>query len=332
MIRYILWRALVMIPTLILASMVIFLIIELPPGDYFETYIGELLASGQAVDPQRIEYLRQEYGFDQPLWRRYITWITGFVQGDFGYSFEYERPVSEVVGSRLWLTMILSFATIILTWLIAFPIGIYSATHQYSWGDYGLTFLGLLGLATPNFLLALVLMYLGNVWFGWSYGGLVDARYVDAPMSWDKFTNVLSNLVVPVIVIGTAGTAAMIRRIRANLLDELQKQYVVTAKAKGVPPTRALVKYPLRMSLNFFVADIGSLLPAIISGAEIVAIVLSLPTTGPLLISALQSQDMYLAGSFLMFLATLTVIGVLVSDIALGFLDPRIRLSGGVQR
>ena len=332
MIRYILQRTVAMIPTLILASIVIFIIIELPPGDYFETYIGELRAAGESVDPARIEYLRQEYGFDRPLWQRYLTWITGFVQGDFGYSFEYSRPVSEVIGDRVFLTMLVSFATIIITWVIAFPIGIYSATHQYSWGDYGLTFLGLLGLATPNFLLALVMMYVLNAYFGISYGGLMDARFIDQSMSWEKFVSVLQHLLVPAIVIGTAGTAAMIRRIRANLLDELQKQYVVTAKAKGVPRLKALLKYPLRMSLNFFVADIGSLLPAIISGAEIVAIVLSLPTTGPLLISALQSQDMYLAGSFLMFLAFLTVIGVLLSDILLGFLDPRIRLQGGVQK
>ena len=205
-------------------------------------------------------------------------------------------------------------------------------THQYSWGDYGLTFFGLLGLATPNFLLALVMMYFAQTIFGVSIGGLMDAEYIDQPMSWGKFKSILEHLIVPTIVIGTSGTAAMIRRIRANLLDELQKQYVVTARAKGVPPFKALVKYPLRMSLNFFVADIGSLLPSIISGAEIVAIVLSLQTTGPLLIAALQSQDMYLAGSFLMFLATLTVIGVLVSDIALGFLDPRIRLSGGAEK
>ena len=332
MIRYIFQRTLAMIPTLVLASIVIFIIIELPPGDYFETYIGELRAAGESVDPARIEYLRQEYGFDRPLWQRYLTWITGFVQGDFGYSFEYSRPVSEVIGDRVFLTMLVSFATIIITWAIAFPIGIYSATHQYSWGDYGLTFLGLLGLATPNFLLALVMMYVLNAYYGISYGGLMDAEYINQEMSWDKFVSVLQHLLVPAIVIGTSGTAAMIRRIRANLLDELQKQYVVTAKAKGVPRTRALLKYPLRMSLNFFVADIGSLLPAIISGAEIVAIVLSLPTTGPLLISALQSQDMYLAGSFLMFLAFLTVIGVLLSDILLGFLDPRIRLQGGVQK
>ena len=331
-IRFILTRTLTMIPTLILASMVIFTIIELPPGDYFESYIGELRAAGESVDPARIEYLRQEYGFDRPFWQRYLVWITGFVQGDFGYSFEYQRPVAEVVGDAVWLTMLVSFATIIVTWVIAFPIGIYSATHQYSWGDYGLTFVGLLGLATPNFLLALVLMYVLNRYFGISYGGLMDTRYVDQEWTWGKFVSVLQHIIVPAIVIGTAGTAAMIRRLRANLLDELQKQYVVTAKAKGVPRLKALVKYPLRMSLNFFVADIGSLLPAIISGAEVVAIVLSLPTTGPILIRALQSQDMYLAGSFLMFLATLTVIGVLISDILLGFLDPRIRLQGGVQK
>jgi len=332
MIRYILYRSIVMIPTLVLASIVIFTIIQLPPGDYVETYIGELLASGESVDMARVEYLREEYGLNEPMWKRYLLWIGNFVTGDFGYSFEYERPVAEVVGNRLWLTILVSFATIILTWVIAFPIGIYSATHQYSWGDYGLTFVGLLGLATPNFLLALVMMYFAQTIFGVSIGGLMDAKYIDQPMSWDKFVSILEHLIVPTIVIGTSGTAAMIRRIRANLLDELQKQYVVTAKAKGVPPFKRLVKYPLRMSLNFFVADIGSLLPNIISGAEIVAIVLSLQTTGPLLIAALQSQDMYLAGSFLMFLATLTVIGVLLSDIALGFLDPRIRLQGGAER
>lgn len=332
MLRYIIFRTFAMIPTLVLASIVIFTIIQLPPGDYVESYIGELLASGESVDLARVEYLREEYGLNEPMWKRYLLWVTNFVQGDFGYSFEYQRPVSEVVGSRLWLTILVSFFTIILTWVIAFPIGIYSATHQYSWGDYGLTFLGLLGLATPNFLLALIMMYLAQSIFGVSIGGLMDQEYIGQPMSWDKFWSVMQHLIVPTIVIGTSGTAAMIRRIRANLLDELQKQYVVTARAKGVPPFRALVKYPLRMSLNFFVADIGTLLPTIISGAEIVAIVLSLQTTGPLLIAALQSQDMYLAGSFLMFLATLTVIGVLLSDIALGILDPRIRLQGGAER
>ncbi|QDZ02679.1 ABC transporter permease [Nitratireductor mangrovi] len=332
MLRYIVYRLLAAIPTLLLISALVFLIIELPPGDYFETYVAELQAQGETVDPKKIEYLKEQYGFDKPLLERYVTWVAGMLQGDYGYSFEYELPVSDVVGDRLYLTIVVSMVTIIFTWLIAFPIGIYSATHQYSWGDYGLTFLGLLGLATPNFLLALILLYLANVWFGTSIGHLMDAEFIDQPMSWAKFKSIAEHMVIPVIVIGTAGTAGMIRRLRANLLDELQKQYVVTARAKGVPPMRALLKYPLRMSLNFFIADIGSILPAVISGAEVVAIVLSLETTGPLLIRALQSQDMYLAGSFLMFLATLTVIGVLISDIALAILDPRIRLQEGRKR
>ena len=329
MIGYILHRLLIMIPTLVIISALVFFIIELPPGDYLESYIAELVSAGESVDQEHIEYLREEYGFDRPLIERYFQWAGGMLVGDFGYSFEYQLPVSEVVGDKLFLTMLVSFVTIIFTWIVAFPIGIYSATHQYSWSDYGLTFLGLIGLATPNFLLALVLLYLANVHFGTSIGGLMDPEFQNAPMSWAKFWSVLEHLWIPVIVIGTAGTAGMIRRLRANLLDELQKQYVTTAKAKGLHPFKALMKYPLRMSLNFFISDIGSYLPAIISGAEIVAIVLSLETTGPLLLAALQSQDMYLAGSFLMFLAMLTVIGVLISDIALAFLDPRIRLQGG---
>ena len=332
MLGYILKRFLYMIPTLVLTSMLVFFLIELPPGDYFESYVNELIAAGETIDPKQIEFLRAEYGFDRPVWERYWIWATGMLVGDFGYSFEYELPVREVIGDRLIFTIIVTFFTIIFTWLIAFPIGIYSATHQYSWGDYGLTFLGLLGLATPNFLLALIMMYLANQWFGTAIGGLMDPEFVDKPFSFAKFMSVMEHLWIPVIVIGTSGTAAMIRRVRANLLDELRKPYVTTARAKGVPEFKGLMKYPFRMSLNFFIADIGSVLPQVISGAEIVAIVLSLETTGPLLIQALQSQDMYLAGSFLMLLAFLTVIGVLISDIALGFLDPRIRLQGGVSR
>ena len=329
MLRYIFWRILAMIPTLVIVSALVFTIIELPPGDYFESYISELRAQGEAVDMAEIEELRAQYGFDKPPVLRYFYWVAGLVQGDYGYSFEYQLPVNEVVGDRLWLTVLVSFVTIVFTWLIAFPIGIYSATHQYSWGDYGLTFMGLIGIAIPNFMFALILMYFANIWFGTSIGHLMDQKYLSEPMSWEKAKSILEHLWIPVLIVGTAGTAGMIRRLRANLLDELQKQYVVTARAKGLHPFRTLIKYPLRMALNFFISDIGSILPAIISGAEITAIVLSLETTGPMLIKALQSQDMYLAGSFLMFLAFLTVIGVLISDIALAFLDPRIRLQGG---
>ncbi|MEO1066062.1 MAG: ABC transporter permease [Pseudomonadota bacterium] len=325
MIAFILKRILLMIPTLFLISVLVFIIIELPPGDYLESYIAELQAQGESVDPNRIEFLRKEYGFDKPLIERYATWVWGMLHWDFGYSFEYQIPVNDVIGDRLFFTILVSFTTILVTWAIAFPIGIYSATHQYSWGDYGFTFLGLLGVATPNFLLALILMYLANIWFGTSIGGLMDPQYLDQPWSWGKVISVLEHLWIPVIVIGTAGTAGMIRRIRANLLDELQKQYVVTARAKGLPPGKVLRKYPLRLALNFFIADIGSVLPAVISGAELIAIILSLETTGPILIQALQSQDMYLAGSFLMMLSFLTVIGVLISDLALAALDPRIR-------
>ncbi len=332
MLSYIVRRLLIMVPTLLAISALVFVIIQLPPGDFFETMINQIQARGESVDLQRIEFLRRQYGFVRPMWEQYLVWVWGMLHGDLGYSFEFELPVNEVVGDRLYLTALVSFATIIFTWVVSFPIGLYSAARQYSWGDYTLTFVGFIGLATPNFLLALVLLYIANVMFGTSVGGLMDPQYMDAPWTWGKFVSVLEHLWIPVIVIGTSGTAAMIRRLRANLLDELEKQYVVTARAKGLSPMRVLIKYPFRIAINFFVADIGSLLPSIISGAAVVEIVLSLPTTGPMLLGALQSQDMYLAGSFLMFLAFLTVIGVLVSDLALALLDPRIRLQGGTTR
>jgi len=329
MLGYLIHRILIMVPTLIVISIVIFTIIHLPPGDYFSTYIAQLQSQGEKANLAKIAFLKAEYGFDRPLWQQYLYWVVGLVHGDMGFSFLYDQPVSKVVGDRLFLTFIVSLATIIFTYAVAFPIGVYSATHQYSWGDYLLTFIGFLGLATPSFLLALVLVYFAHVWFGISVGGLMDAHYMNQPWSWAKAMSVAAHIWIPIIVIGTAGTAAMIRRLRANLLDELQKQYVVTARAKGLHPLKVLLKYPLRMALNPFISDIGSLLPHVISGAVIVSVVMSLPTTGPMLLDALRSQDMYLAGSFLMFMAFLTVIGVFLSDLALATLDPRIRLQAG---
>ena len=317
---FIVRRILIMIPTMLAISVLTFIIIQLPPGDYLTTYIAELQAQGEGSNIDKIEFLRQQYGLDRPMVEQYGVWLLGLLQGDMGYSFEYNLPVDEV------------FTTIIFTWIVSFPIGVYSATHQYSFGDHSLTLLGFLGLATPNFLLALVLLYVANVAFGTSIGGLMDPDYLGKPWSVGKLLSVLEHLWVPVLVIGTSNTAGMIRRLRANLLDELQKQYVVTGRAKGLPPGKLLIKYPLRMALNPFISDIGNILPQVISGAAIVSVVLSLPTTGPMLLAALRTQDMYLAGSFLMFMAFLTVIGVFVSDILLAVLDPRIRLSGGVTR
>lgn len=332
MLGFLIRRTLTMIVTMLVISVLVFVIIQLPPGDYLTTYIEELKSQGESVDPKKIEFLREQYGLDRPLYEQYLGWVTGLMRGDLGYSFEYNLPVADIVGDRLFLSMLLNIATVIFVYLVSFPIGIYSATHQYSWSDHGITLLGLLGLATPNFLLALILLYLGNVWFGTSIGGLMDPEYIDQPWSWGKAWSVVEHLWVPVVVIGTAGTAGMIRRLRANLLDELQKQYVETGRAKGLPERRLLWKYPLRMALNPFIADIGSLLPQIVSGSVIVSAVMSLPTTGPMLLEALQSQDMFLAGSFLMFLALLTVVGMFLSDVLLAVLDPRIRLEGGVRR
>jgi peptide/nickel transport system permease protein len=332
MLAFLARRLLTMILTLLAISALIFLIIQLPPGDYLSTLIAELESQGEQVAQQKIDFLREQYGLDRPIIEQYGVWLLGLLQGDLGYSFEYNRPVREVIGDRLMLTVVLNVATIVFIYLVSFPIGVYSATHQYSWGDHGLTFLGLLGLATPNFLLALILMYLANVVFGTSIGTMMDERFINQPWSVAKALSVLEHLWVPVFVIGTSGTAGMIRRLRANLLDELQKQYVVTGRAKGLPPGRLLRKYPLRMALNPFVADIGNLLPGVVSGSVIVSAVMSLQTTGPVLLRALQSQDMYLAGSFLMFLAVLTVVGMFLSDVLLAVLDPRIRITGGIEQ
>nr|WP_304363851.1 ABC transporter permease [Jiella sp. LLJ827] len=319
-------RLVTMALTLVAISVLVFAIIQLPPGDYLTSYIAEIQAQGEQVTAERIAFLREEYGLDRPLWEQYLVWATGLLHGDLGYSFEYSQPVADVVGERMPLTLLLNAATVLFIYLVSFPIGIYSATHQYSWTDHGLSFLGFLGLATPNFLLALILLYLANVWFGTSIGGLMAPEYIDEPWSLGKVGSVFAHLWVPVLVIGTAGTAGMIRRLRANLLDELNRQYVITARAKGLPERTILFKYPLRMALNPFIADLGGILPQIVSGSVIISAVMSLPTTGPMLLSSLRSQDMYLAGSFLMFLALLTVVGMFISDILLAVLDPRIRL------
>ncbi len=329
MIDYITRRILVMIITLMAVSVLIFIVIQLPPGDYLTSYITELESQGVAVDPRKIEYLRTKYGLDQPLWQQYLTWIFGVVQGDFGFSFEADMPVADVIGDVFMLSLLLNLCIVIFTFAVAFPIGIYSATHQYSWGDYGLTFVGFIGLATPNFLLALILMFLARKIFGTSIGGLMDPSFEGQPLDLAKMLSIAEHLIVPVIVIGTSGTAGMIRRLRANLLDELHKQYVITAISKGLPKRKVLFKYPLRMALNPFIADIGNLLPQIVSGSVIVAVIMDLPTTGPVLLNALQSQDMFLAGSFLIFVSLLTVIGMFISDLLLAALDPRIRLQAG---
>ncbi|HYY84083.1 MAG TPA: ABC transporter permease, partial [Beijerinckiaceae bacterium] len=254
--------------------------------------------------------------------------FSGLLQGNWGWSFEFDKPVGEVIGDALWLTLLVNLVVVVFVHVVAIPIAIYSATRQYSIGDYVATFIGYIGLATPSFLLALILLYYTNRWFGVSIGGLYDPQYADQPWTWPKIQSLLSHLVVPTIVIGLGGTAAMIRRMRANLLDELSKQYYVTAKAKGLPPTKALLKYPFRMSLNPFISDIGNLLPHLVSGSILVSLVLSLPTVGPILLAALKSQDQFLAGFILMFVAILTVVGMLISDLLLAALDPRIRLGG----
>jgi peptide/nickel transport system permease protein len=337
MIRFLLRRFVTMLVTLLIISALVFFIIKLPPGDFLTNQIAELRAQGESASIAKAEFLIQQYGLDKPAWQQYLVWIgvmpgpngfSGLLQGDWGWSFEFDKPVVDVVGDALWLTLLVNLAVVIFIHVVSIPIAIYSATRQYSVGDYIATFIGYIGLATPSFLLALILLYYMNRWFGVSIGGLYDAQYAGQDWTWDKIKSLLSHLIVPTLVIGLAGTAAMIRRMRANLLDELGKQYYVTAKAKGLRPTRALLKYPFRMSLNPFIADIGNLLPHLISGSVLVSLVLSLPTVGPILLSALKSQDQFLAGFILMFVAVLTVIGMLVSDLLLALLDPRIRLGG----
>jgi peptide/nickel transport system permease protein len=324
--QYVAKRVLYMIPTLFAISIISFIIIQLPPGDYLDSLVAGLASQGEDIDPAALRALEERYGLGQPIHVQYGKWMWGIItRGDFGQSFSWNKPVSELIWDRLLLSVVISLASLVFVWAVAFPIGIYSAVKQYSFGDYIATFVGFIGLATPNFLLALILMYVAFKYYNQSVGGLFSPEYIDASWSWGRFQDLLSHLWIPVVIIGTAGTAGLIRVMRANLLDELKKPYVVTARAKGMPEWRILFKYPVRMALNPFISTVGWVLPALVSGEAIVAIVLSLPTTGPIMIRALLSQDMYLAGSFLMLLSTLTVIGTLVSDLLLAWLDPRIR-------
>jgi peptide/nickel transport system permease protein len=334
MLIYLLRRFVTMAATILAISALVFFIIKLPGGDYLTNQIEELRSQGDASASEKAQFLRAQYGLDKPVWEQYLVWVglwsgpngfSGLLQGDWGWSFEYQRPVRDVVGNALLLTLVVNLAVVIFIHLVAIPIALFSAVRQYSTADYLVTFLGYIGLATPNFLLALILLFYLNRWFGVSIGGLMDPQYANAGWSMAKLGSIGSHLIVPVVVIGLAGTAAMIRRMRANLLDELQKQYTVTARAKGLAPMRALIDYPFRMALNPFVSDIGNLLPNLVSGSVLVSLVLSLPTVGPILLHALKTQDQYLAGFILVFVAILTVLGMLVSDLMLALLDPRIR-------
>jgi peptide/nickel transport system permease protein len=326
MLAYIVRRVLLMIPTLLIVSVISFAIIQLPPGDYVDSLEASFAAQGGSVDQAQLEAIKERYGLGEPMHIQYYKWMSGILlRGDFGRSFEWNRPVADLIWDRLGLTFLISISTILFTWFVALPVGIYSAVRKYSLGDYVVTFLNFIGLAIPNFLLALVLMYIAYAYFGQSVGGLFSPEYANAPWSWARVADLLAHLWIPVIVLGTAGTAGLIRIMRANLLDELHKPYVTTARAKGLPEWRLLLRYPVRIALNPFISTVGWSLPRLVSGAIIVSVVLSLPTTGPLFLQALKSQDMYLAGSFILMLSTLTVVGTLVSDILLAWLDPRIR-------
>lgn len=326
MLQFILRRVFYLIPTLIAISVVMFIIIQLPPGDYLTTLTAAMASQGESVDQAALVALKERYGLGQPIYVQYWKWISNIVlQGDFGRSFAYNLPVASLLWERLGLTLVLSVCSLFFVWIIAFPVGVYSAVKQYSPGDYIATFLGFIGVAVPNFLLALVLMYIAFKYFNQSVGGLFSPEYQEAPWNWDKVLDLLSHLWIPIIIVGTEGTAGLIRIMRANLLDELRKPYVVTARAKGLPEWKLLLKYPVRVALNPFISTVGWVLPGLVSGSAIVSIVLSLPTTGPILLRALLSQDMYLAGSFLLMLSVLTVIGTLLSDLLLAWLDPRIR-------
>lgn len=326
MAQYILKRILYMIPTLFAISIVAFIIISLPPGDYVDHLVAEARYVGDIITEDEAAGMRQIYGLNKPIYQQYIAWVSDIIlHGDFGTSFSWSLPVSTLIWGRLALTLTLSLTSLMFIWFVSIPIGVYSAVRQYSIGDYVFTFIGFIGLAIPNFLLALVLMYVSFKYFGQSVGGLFSPEYLGVDWSFNKFLDMLSHIWIPMIVLGTAGTASLIRTLRANFLDELRRPYVTTARTKGLPEIWLLIKYPLRHALNPFVSSLNTVFVNLVSGATIVSVVLGLQTTGPLLLDALRSQDMFLAGSAILMLSLMAVFGTLVSDILLAWLDPRIR-------
>ncbi len=324
--KYVLQRLVYMVFILWLVSVVTFIIIQLPPGDYLSTYISRLEQAGQDLTDEEVEKLRQQYGLDLPLYFRYVKWFGQVLQGEFGFSYDWQRPVKDIIGERLALTFTIAVLSAIFTYAVAIPIGIYSATHQYSVGDYIVSIIGFIGLAIPNFMLALIMLYVAWKSFGLNLTGLFSPDYINAPWNLAKIGDLLLHLPIPVVVVGTAGTAGMIRVLRGTLLDELNKQYVITARSKGVGEVKLLFKYPVRVALNPIVSGLAWLFPSLISGGTITAIVLGLPTAGPMLYRSLITQDTFLTATLLMFVTILTVIGTTVSDILLVVVDPRIRM------
>lgn len=326
MIQYILRRILLTIPTIVAISIISFILIQLPPGDWLSTHIARLAETGETLAEEQIQALYRQYGLDKPLYYQYVKWAWNSLHGDFGWSFEYNRAVGMLIWERLGLTVVISFCTQIFIWIVAFPIAFYSATHQYSIFDHFFSFVGFVGLGMPDFLIALILLWIGLRYFQTDWSGLFSEKYIESPWSLGKVVDMFKHMWMPMIILGMSGTAGLIRTTRANLLDEIRKPYVTTARAKGLSELKLLVKYPVRVALRPFISTVGWTLPGLVSGSTILAVVMGLPTAGPLLLQALMTQDMYLAGTFVMMLSILTVIGTLISDVLLIFVDPRIRL------
>lgn len=327
MLAYSFKRLLLAIPTIFVISVLSFVLIQLPPGDFLSSYAATLASMGEQMSGDTLQLLREAYGLDQPMYVQYYKWIWGIVsRGDFGLSLEWRQPVASLIWERMGLTIALTLSTLLFTWLLAIPIGIYSATNQYSFFDYLFTTIGFIGLGVPGFMLALVVMWLAFSWFGADVGGLFSDEYKNAPWSMGRAWDLVKHLWVPMLILGMEGAAGLIRTMRANLLDELHKPYVTAARARGLDETVLTYEYPVQVALNPFISTLGWALPGLVNGGTIISVTLSLPTAGPLLLRALQSQDMYLAGAFILVLGTLTILGTLISDLLLAWIDPRIRL------